>query len=118
MARSLGQREPEGGGRVFRWPPGPQASVVTGGGQRPGLDLVQVQAAAQVVDFVLDDTGRPPREHPVDGLAVLIERFDPDGTVAGYYPGEPWDAQAPFVEADRVVTDDRLERGVHQNGEF
>jgi hypothetical protein len=36
------------------------------------------QAPADVVDFVLHDAGRPPREHSVDGLAVFVERFDPD----------------------------------------
>jgi hypothetical protein len=70
-----------------------------------------------VVDFVLDDTGRPPREHPVDGAAVLVERFDPDGPVAGHYPGEPGDAQAPFVEAGLTGVIDEPERGVDQDGE-
>jgi hypothetical protein len=70
-----------------------------------------------VVDFVLDDTGRPPREHPVDGLAVLVQRFDPDGTVAGHHPGEPGDAQAAFVEADLSAVVDEPERGVDQDGE-
>ena len=71
-----------------------------------------------MVDFVLDDTGRPPREHPVDGLAVLVQRFDPDGTVAGHHPGEPGDAQAAFVEADLIVVADEAEHGVDQNGEL
>jgi hypothetical protein len=70
-----------------------------------------------VVDLVLDDTGRPPREHPVDGLAVLVQRFDPDGTVAGHHPGEPGDAQAAFVEADLRAVVDEPERGVDQDGE-
>ena len=70
-----------------------------------------------MVDFVLDDTGRPPREHPVDGLAVLVQRFDPDGTVAGHHPGEPGDAQAAFVEADLSAVVHEPERGVDQDGE-
>ena len=77
------QREPERGGGVLRRPPGPQLGVVTGAGQRSCLDPVQVKPAAEVVDFVLDDTGRPSREHPVDGLAVLVQRLDADGAVPG-----------------------------------
>lgn len=47
------QREPESSGRVSRRSPGPSADVVVDRGQRPALDPIQVETAAQVVDFVL-----------------------------------------------------------------
>jgi hypothetical protein len=111
------QGEPERGGRVFGRPAGPQPTVAADCAQRPGLDPVQVQPAAKVVDFVLDDTRRPPREHPVDRLAVPVQRLDPDGPVAGHHPGESGDAQAPFVEADLIAVAGQPERGVDQDGE-
>ena len=70
-----------------------------------------------MVDFVLGDSSRPPREYLVDWLTMLAERLNPDGPVSGHDPGEPRNAQAPFVEADQLVIVDRLERGVDQDGE-
>ena len=70
-----------------------------------------------MIDFVLDDTGCPPREHPVDEFAVLVESLDAHGTVAGHHPGEPGNAQASFVEADVLPVPDRPEHGIDQDGE-
>src|ERR1700722_16139057 len=74
--------------------------------------------AAQVVDFVLDDERRPPGEHAVDGLAVLIQRFDVHGPVTSDHSGEPGNTQAPFVKADPVVVFGRLHHWVHEYGEW
>jgi hypothetical protein len=73
--------------------------------------------AAQVVDFVLDDARRPPGEHSVDRLAVLVQRLDAHGPVTGNHSGEAGNAEASLVEADPVVVFDRLHGGVHEYGE-
>lgn len=79
--------------------------------------MVQVETAAQVVDFVLDDARRPPGEHSLDGLAVLVQCFDAHGPVTSDDSGEAGNAEASFVKADPVVTSDRLHGGVHEYGE-
>ena len=71
-----------------------------------------------MVDLVLGDTGRPPREDLVDRLTLLIERLNPDNPMSGHDPGKPGNAQTSFVEANQVVTTNRLQCGVHQDGEW
>ena len=85
--------------------------------QRSGLDPVEVETSVEMVDLVLDETGRPPREDLVDWLTMLVEGLDPDGVVSGHDPGEPWNAQAPFVEAHQVVTMHRLQCRIDQDCE-
>jgi hypothetical protein len=70
-----------------------------------------------VVGFVLHDAGRPPRKDSVNGLAVFVERFNPHAAVTGHHPGEPGNAEAPFVKANLLALTDRLEGGVGQDGE-
>jgi hypothetical protein len=53
----------------------------------------------------------------MDGLAVLVERFDVHGAVPGHYPGQPGNAQASFVEADAIAVIDWPQRGIDQHGE-
>ena len=48
---------------------------------------------------------------------MLVERFDPNGPVARHRPGEPGDAQAPFVEADLLAAGGRVQHGIDQDGE-
>jgi len=80
--------------------------------------VVQVETAAQVVDFVLDDARRPPGEHSVDGSAVLVQGFDAHRAVTSDHSGEAGNAEASFVKADPVVVFDRLHRWVHEYGEW
>jgi len=69
---------------------------------------------------MLGDAGRPPAQHHVDRLALLVERLDPHGAVPGNEPGEPGHAEAPFVKAGCAVLVDRQQHRVdeHHKREF
>ncbi len=111
------QREPERLGRSGGRSAGPSLGVVVNRRQRSGLGPVEVQTTVEMVDLVLDDTGRPPREDLVDWLTMLVEGLDPDGAVSGHDPGDTGNAQAPLVKAHQVVIMHRLQCRIDQDGE-
>ena len=112
--RGLPQHKSELGGRLAQRMRSPSLGVVVDCGERSSLDPVEVELAAEVVDLVLDDAGRPADEDSVDRAGMLVERVDPYGPVAGHDAGNTGDAQAAFVEADLTEILDRRHCGIDQ----
>ena len=73
---------------------GPVLPVDLDGGQRPGLDPVEVQDAIEVIDLVPRDPGGQPESAQERG-AVLVECLHADGRVAGDAPVRPGTLRQP-----------------------
>ncbi len=75
-----------------------EAGVIVHCGEGAGLHAVNVESAAEVIDFVLEDAGVPAGGLDELGLGALIEVFDADGAGAGHDGGKTGEAEAAFVE--------------------
>src|SRR6202050_4899626 len=86
-------------GRVGRnWFAFVEAGAVFPGGGSGGVHAVNVEGAAEMIDFVLQDTGVPAAGLDELGFGARVQILDADGAGAGHDGGKTGEAEAAFVE--------------------
>jgi hypothetical protein len=93
--------------------------VIVGGGEGPRAHEIDIQDAAQVVDFVLQDSGVPSVRFNNDGLGLLIQAFDSNAFGAGHDRGESCHAETSFEKFRGLLSfhsQFRINQDVKRNG--
>src|SRR5580704_16925544 len=80
-----------------------EAGPVVEGGEGAGYHAVNVEGAAEMVDFVLKNAGVPARGLNELGFGACVEILDADGAGAGHDGGKSGEAKAAFVEISLFV---------------
>jgi hypothetical protein len=80
-----------------------EAGPVVEGGEGAGYHAVNVEGAAEMVDFVLKNAGVPARGLNELGFGACVEILDADGAGAGHDGGKSGEAEAAFVEISLFV---------------
>ena len=96
-----------------------EAGVIVHCGEGAGLHAVNVESAAEVIDFVLEDAGVPAGGLDEVGFGAFVEEFDADGAGAGDDGGKTWEAEAAFVKIFyfiAAVGDDGIDDYVKRDG--
>jgi hypothetical protein len=96
-----------------------EAGPVVQGGEGAGQHAIDVQGAAEVINFVLQDAGVPAAGLDELGFGALVEILDADGAGAGDDAGKAGEAEAAFVEISLFVAgvgDHRIDDDVEWDG--